>query len=153
MILWYVCLISVQLGWIRVNADPCQNWSRPWKVIVISLASLNTFAQGWGPLALAPMFGHLAKSFDSDLAAVVRFTGVCILVLGFSNFFWIPMQSVFGRRPVLIFSSLVCLVSNVWRAVATSYGSYMGACVLNGFGAGPAEVRLFETLRCWEESN
>lgn len=24
--------------------------------------------------------------------------------------------------------------------MATSYGSYMGACVLNGFGAGPAEV-------------
>ena len=52
----------------------------------------------------------------------------------------IPMQSAFGRRPVLIFSTLVCLVINVWRAVATTYGSYMGACVLNGFGAGPAEA-------------
>lgn len=41
----------------------------------------------------------------------------------------------------MIFSTLICLVSNIWRAVATTYGSYMGACVLNGFGAGPAEVR------------
>ena len=28
----------------------------------------------------------------------------------------------------------------IWRAVATSYGSFMGACVLNGIGAGPAET-------------
>lgn len=56
------------------------------------------------------------------------------------------MQSAFGRRPVLIFSTLICLVSNIWRAVATTYGSYMGACVLNGIGAGPAEVCLFQTL-------
>lgn len=53
------------------------------------------------------------------------------------------MQSSFGRRPVLITSTLVCLVSNIWRAVATSYESYMGACILNGIGAGPAEVSSF----------
>lgn len=52
----------------------------------------------------------------------------------------IPIQTSYGRRPVLIFSTLICLVSNIWRAEAQSYGSYMGACVLNGFGAGPAEV-------------
>ena len=50
------------------------------------------------------------------------------------------MESSFGRRPVLILSTLICLVSNIWRAVATSYDSYMGACILNGIGAGPAEV-------------
>lgn len=47
-----------------------------------------SFAQGMGPLALAPMFPYLIEAFDSDLASVVQFTGVCILVLGFSNFFW-----------------------------------------------------------------
>jgi MFS family permease len=28
----------------------------------------------------------------------------------------------------------------IWRAKATTYGSFMGACVLNGIGAGPAET-------------
>lgn len=41
-----------------------------------------------GPLALAPMFDQLIEAFDSNLASVVQFTGVCILVLGFSNFLW-----------------------------------------------------------------
>lgn len=47
-----------------------------------------TFSQGFGPLALAPMFPQLMEAFDASLADVVKFTGVCILVLGFSNFFW-----------------------------------------------------------------
>jgi hypothetical protein len=51
-----------------------------------------TFAMGVGPLALAPMFGNLMEDFESDLASVVQFTGVCILVLGFSNFFWYDLN-------------------------------------------------------------
>lgn len=52
----------------------------------------------------------------------------------------VPIQTSFGRRPVLIFSTIICLVSNIWRAVAKDYRSFMGACILNGIGAGPAEV-------------
>lgn len=39
-----------------------------------------------------------------------------------------------------IFSSLICLAACIWRAEAKTYGSFMGATVLNGFGAGPAET-------------
>jgi len=71
----------------------------------------------------------------------VQFTGIAILVLGFSNFIWVPLSESFGRRPVLIFSTLICTGSAIWRARATTYGSFMGACVLNGLGAGPAETQ------------
>ncbi len=67
--------------------DPL-NWSVMWKTACIANAALVTFSQGFGPLALAPMFPALMESFKSDLAGVVQFTGVCILVLGFSNFIW-----------------------------------------------------------------
>jgi hypothetical protein len=50
------------------------------------------------------------------------------------------MQTAFGRRPVLLVSTMICLVSNIWRAVAKDYRSFMGACILNGIGAGVAEV-------------
>lgn len=137
----------------------------------MSMATAVSFSQGMGPLALAPMFPQLIEAFDSDLASVVQFTGVCILVLGFSNFIWytfwriffasqcskqdffslihcrVPMQTAFGRRPVLLASTMICLVSNVWRAVAKDYRSFMGACILNGIGAGVAEV-CNEQLGC-----
>ncbi|PSS20568.1 hypothetical protein M430DRAFT_139203 [Amorphotheca resinae ATCC 22711] len=119
--------------------DPL-NWSPMWKGLTIFCATLVSFSEGMGPLALAPMFGDYIEAFDSNLTDVVQFTGIAILVLGFSNFFWIPIQTCFGRRPVLIFSCLICFGSSIWRAKANSYGSFMGACVLNGFGAGPAEA-------------
>ncbi|OBT98042.1 hypothetical protein VE01_04066 [Pseudogymnoascus verrucosus] len=119
--------------------DPL-NWSPMWKGFTIMCATMVSFSQGFGPLALAPMFGDYIVAFDSNLTDVVQFTGVAILVLGFSNFIWVPVQTCFGRRPVLIISIFICFASSIWRARATSYNSFMGACVLNGIGAGPAET-------------
>lgn len=70
------------------RADVGKNWSPKWKALCIIAATSVTFTQGFGPLALAPTFPYLETAFDADLTAVVRFTGVAILVLGFSNFIW-----------------------------------------------------------------
>ncbi|KAH8705907.1 major facilitator superfamily domain-containing protein [Talaromyces proteolyticus] len=118
--------------------DPL-NWTRAWKFSTIYCALLCSLVQGIGPIALAPMFPYYMKEFHSSLADVVQLTGITILVLGFSNFIWVPIQSCFGRRPVMVISTLICLASSIWKAKATSYGSFLGACVLNGIGAGPCE--------------
>lgn len=67
--------------------DPL-NWSLAWKTSAIVAASFVTFMQGFGPLSLAPMFGDYIEEFHCSLADAVQFTGVAILVLGFSNFIW-----------------------------------------------------------------
>ncbi|KAG9503522.1 hypothetical protein J7337_003473 [Fusarium musae] len=82
-------------------ADPL-NWSLKWKMLAITGASMSSFFQGFGPLALAPMFGDYIEAFHSTLADVVQFTGVCILVLGFSNFIWY----VGGTQSERVFSKL-----------------------------------------------
>ncbi|KAI9815927.1 MAG: hypothetical protein M1827_001919 [Pycnora praestabilis] len=120
-------------------SDPL-NWKPWWKFSTLTCATAISFCQGFGPLALAPMFPQLIEAFDSTLTDVVQFTGVAILVLGFSNFIWVPLSTSFGRRPVLLASTIICLGSCIWRAKATTYSSFMGACVLNGIGAGPAET-------------
>lgn len=129
------------------NAHDPLNWSLGWKISAIVSASFVTFMQGFGPLSLGPMFGDYIEAFHCSLADAVQFTGVAILVLGFSNFIWyvshcwqifswlmhcthrVPLSTSFGRRPVYIFSQLVCLGSSIWRARAQTYGSFMGACV------------------------
>ena len=67
--------------------DPL-NWSRKWKTSAFIASSFVTFMQGFGPLSLAPMFGDYIVAFNCSLADAVQFTGVAILVLGFSNFIW-----------------------------------------------------------------
>ena len=71
-----------------INESEEQNWSPFWKSSVIASTLLVTFAQTLGPLAIAPIFPQLMEAFHSDLAGVVQFTGITILVLGFSNFIW-----------------------------------------------------------------
>jgi predicted MFS family arabinose efflux permease len=58
----------------------------------------------------------------------------------------VPISTSFGRRPVLLFSSLICMGSCIWRARAQTYGSFMGACVLNGIGAGSVISPSFITI-------
>lgn len=50
------------------------------------------------------------------------------------------MARACGRRSMLLVATLVTIASNIWRAKANSYGSFMGACVLSGIGAGPGET-------------
>lgn len=119
--------------------DPL-NWSWFWKTGAITCATLVGFVQGFGPLAISPQFPKYIEDFHCSLQDVIRFVGIAILILGFSNFFWVPVATQFGRRTCLIGSCLVCLASMIWRARAQSYGSFLGASILNGFGAGPAET-------------
>ncbi|XP_044717757.1 major facilitator superfamily domain-containing protein [Hirsutella rhossiliensis] len=119
--------------------DPL-NWTVAWKLSALTAVSTMSFTQGFAPLALGPMFGYLMKDYNRSLADVIQFTGVTILVLGFSNFLWVPISTSFGRRPVLIASQVVCLASHIWRAKATTYDSFMGAAILSGIGAGPGET-------------
>ena len=50
-----------------------KNWSPLWKALAITASTGVSFTQGFGPLALAPMFPYLIEEYESDLAGVVRF--------------------------------------------------------------------------------
>jgi MFS family permease len=125
--------------------DPL-NWSPFWKNTAIFCATALSFSLNLGPLALAPMFGAYIEEWNRSLADVVQFTGVAILCLGFSNFIWVPIMVCFGRRPVAIFATTICVASSIWRALATSYNSFMGACILNGLAAGPCESLMPQVI-------
>lgn len=125
--------------------DPL-NWTPFWKTATMFSATTLSFCLNLGPLALAPMFDYYIEMFNRSLADVIQFTGVAILVLGFSNFLWVPIATCYGRRPVALFSTLICMISSIWRAKATSYNSFMGACVLHGVGAGPCETLMPQVI-------
>ncbi|KAK4046482.1 hypothetical protein OIO90_006553 [Microbotryomycetes sp. JL221] len=119
--------------------DPL-NWSMRYKAGALSSSILLGFVQGIGILSLSPQVPYYIQAFGTTTDGVINLIGVSILILGFSNFLWVPIATQFGRRPAALFSNLICLVSCIWRAKATSYRSFLGACILNGIGAGPGET-------------
>lgn len=106
----------------------------------MSSMALCTFNYGVGPLSLAPQVPYYMKDFDSALPAVINFVGVSILILGFTNFIWVPLSRGLGRRPVAIITTIITMASCIWRAKATTYNSFLGASILCGIGASPGET-------------
>lgn len=138
-------------------ADPL-NWSFMWKMLSMVGMVITTFSWTVGPLAISSQVPYYMMEWNRSLPDVIQFVshnvlssilhranleskiGVSILVLGFSNFMWVPIGRVFGRRPMAFLANLLNIASMVWRAEAKSYGSFMGACVLTGIACGPSET-------------
>jgi len=119
--------------------DPL-NWSQTWKYLTMSSMALSTFNWVFSPLSLAPQVPYYMKEFNSTLPAVINIVGVSILVLGFTNFIWIPLSRGFGRRPVAIITPLLTTASCIWRAKATTYNSFLGSAILCGIGSSTGET-------------
>lgn len=119
--------------------DPL-NWSRSWKWLTMSSMALSTFNWVFSPLSLSPQVPYYMESFDSTLPEVISFIGISVLVLGFSNFIWVPLSRGLGRRPVAIITTLITTASCIWRAKATTYKSFLGSAILCGIGASPGET-------------
>ena len=106
----------------------------------MSSMALSTFNYAFSPLSLSPQVPYYMESFDSTLPEVINFIGVSVLVLGFTNFIWIPLSRGFGRRPVAIVTILITTASCIWRAKATTYNSFLGSAILCGIGSSPGET-------------
>lgn len=61
------------------------------------------------------------------------------ITLGYANFLIVPLANVYGRRPIIIICSLVCIGANLWQASVTSFPSFLGARFLSGLGAAANE--------------
>eukprot|EP00918_Siedleckia_nematoides_P099635 GHVU01217868.1.p1 GENE.GHVU01217868.1~~GHVU01217868.1.p1 ORF type:complete len:542 (+),score=24.96 GHVU01217868.1:136-1626(+) len=62
-----------------------------------------------------------------------------ILMIGVSNFFFVPLAIIFGRRPVILASGLIAIGGALWASFSTSLDSHLGARAIQAIGAGTVE--------------
>ena len=86
--------------------------------------------------AASPIFGLPPKPF-SQLTYLVA---VNILMLGFSNLWWVPLANTFGHRPVILGSLLLLILSSMWAGLTTDFNSLLAARLVMGIGGGPADA-------------
>ena len=130
-------------------SDPL-NWSPKWKWIVVINQSLYVFFSIVAALSIAPVTPIFVQDFQTTPGVVSLFTGVVVIVLGYSNFIIVPFSNLFGRRAACLATGVIILISNIWQAVAQGPGSFYGARALNGLGAGVNESLMVQvrSLRC-----
>ncbi|EXJ82934.1 hypothetical protein A1O3_06751 [Capronia epimyces CBS 606.96] len=113
--------------------DPL-NWSKSWKTLVLANQGLFVLSSIIPALSIAPLTPIYVAKWGKSLTEVAFLTGVTVISLGYANLVIIPCSDIFGRRPTLLVCALIALASDIWQALAKSYGSFLGARVLTGLG-------------------
>lgn len=84
----------------------------------------------------SPIFGLPPKPFST----LTYLVAVNILMLGFSNLWWVPLANTFGRRPVILGSLLLLTLSSMWAGLTENFNSLLAARLFMGIGGGPADA-------------
>lgn len=92
-----------------------------------------------------PAYVPMAKELHISTISTSYQTTVCIVLGGVAPFLWVPLSNKYGRRPVLLGTTLLAFVSILGSAYANSFGQLVAARVFNGsfpaaFALGPAVV-------------
>ncbi|KGQ07871.1 putative MFS-type transporter [Beauveria bassiana D1-5] len=124
------------------DADDPLNWPQ-WKKDV-NLAALVSVVGLVG--ALKTIFlttsALAAEHYRTSYLAIAALTGVPLMLSAVSGAGACVVARIYGRRPVYLLATAALLVGSIWNATAVgSYGSCMGARLLQGLGWG-----VFDTL-------
>ncbi|KAH6687165.1 major facilitator superfamily domain-containing protein [Plectosphaerella plurivora] len=85
-----------------------------------------------------PSFPELETQFSATLEQINWTVAIPALGLALGPLIWSSPADIFGRRPVLIFGTLISLGATIGAALASTYSSYMAARFFQGLGVSPA---------------
>ncbi|KAJ6601258.1 major facilitator superfamily domain-containing protein [Mycena vulgaris] len=119
-------------------ADPL-NWSTKWKLMTFATLMMYVFWVSFPYIGVSSMYAPLAMEFGFSTDSISAFVGWAGFMSGIANLFWIPVASVYGRRPVLLVSVVGCMAASIWFGTTTGYRSFLWSRIVLGFFMGPVE--------------
>ncbi|KAJ7863451.1 MFS general substrate transporter [Mycena olivaceomarginata] len=118
------------------SSDPSDPLNFPqWLKIAILLQV--SFLAGLGPLNQAvinPAYVPLAAHFHKTTVVASYQTTIAIAFAGVGSFLWVPLANTYGRRPLLLFTTLLAAASSLGSGKAQTWSQLIGTRVLNGIG-------------------
>lgn len=92
---------------------------------------------------ISPAALLLVVEFDIGFAQVSQLTGYQLCAIGALGVVMSTFTRLYGKRPVFVVSILLCLAGTIWCGVAKSFGSLVGARVLQGAGVSVWESIMY----------
>ncbi|KAL2163025.1 hypothetical protein VTH06DRAFT_6861 [Thermothelomyces fergusii] len=123
-------------------ADPL-NWPRWQKAACMATLSLYAFVSNYISASIAPALPWWNKEFPRDPRPpqdLMQFVAVNVLVLGLGNIFWVPLSNIFGRRLVLVLSTLLLFSVTCCGIRFTSFTSTLIIRIFQGLGSSASET-------------
>ena len=125
----------------RPSADPEDplNWSKPRKMLAISMVYLYVFGIGIATAVQYSVLTQIADAQDLTVGQLNLGTGLMFLFLGWGCLLWQPLAMTYGRRGVYIVSIVLSIIPMVWAPHSTGSGQWYTHRILLGLFGAPVE--------------
>ena len=115
------------------------------KVFVLIQVSLSSSLVGINVAMINPAYVPMAKELHISTIRASYQTTICIVLSGVAPFLWVPLSNKYGRRPVLVGTTLLAFISILGSAYVKTFNQLIATRVFNGlfpaaFALGPAVV-------------
>ncbi|KUL81459.1 hypothetical protein ZTR_09856 [Talaromyces verruculosus] len=122
-------------------ADPL-NWSIWRKTAITFFITAFAFISNFWLSVLGPVLPFLIPAFGTPLSSskLSPIIAGATLTAAASSIWWVPLANTYGRRPVLLVSTLLSLACCIWGARAESYNSLLAARIVTGAFIGSSET-------------
>lgn len=128
-------------------ADPL-NWSplRKWTILLLLVVWSATAlsVQAFLTNFLPSVQERFPDANTNQINLLVTITNPLIAP---GQLFFVPIALTYGRRFSLLLSIVLLLVSSIWGACSTSYGSLLGARIVEGFAGGPTDAMGYTIIQ------
>ncbi|THW55472.1 hypothetical protein D6D20_09455 [Aureobasidium pullulans] len=126
--------------------DPL-NWPQWKKVASFGITCWGTLLYGAVSIAmLNPALYAMSVQLEVSITAMVLTAGYQTLVTGVSGPIFAALARKYGKRPMFLFASLVCLVGNIVGSAVPTYQGVLASRILQGFSIAPYESLIFDML-------
>ncbi|ODV97366.1 hypothetical protein PACTADRAFT_39443 [Pachysolen tannophilus NRRL Y-2460] len=124
------------------DPDDPLNWSKPRKMKLAFCLMLAVFSADILSTALSAVLLVIEADTGISLTDLNTGVGIQYLFFGWSNLIWQPLGLTFGRRPIILFCGLACMLCTIWSAYVTSAGEWYINRLLVGTFYGPIETLI-----------
>lgn len=115
------------------GSDPL-TWSRWKKWYQLFLLALYACAFSFGENTLGAAWTTVSEDTGVSLVNMNGGSALNYLLLGLCNIWWISTANKVGRRPVFLFTTLICCLAGVWQGRVNGTAQWFLSNILNGVG-------------------
>lgn len=116
--------------------DPL-NWSNGMKFLQLGMVAFHGFMTTFLTTGLVPVAGVYAEKFHMPTSRVAYLISVQILLVGVFPLLWVPFMERYGKRLLLIISTLGTMGFSLGSVFCNTYGSMMAMRVLQSVFISP----------------
>ncbi|KAF2724697.1 MFS general substrate transporter [Polychaeton citri CBS 116435] len=119
--------------------DPLR-WPLWKKHVLFASVCAFTFLTNFGLGGMGPSFYTISIQFHKSESQTQGLLLWPILTLGLGNFFWVPLCTYFGKRPMFIISCFILWVCFLWGALSPTFDSLLASSIVAALAGASTET-------------